>query len=63
MLALFTTRPYPSARVGVLADISRHFPVWSIGTCLNNRLADTDLPGRDLEKDDQRRRMQMVLSR
>jgi len=52
-----------TARVGILATISRQFPVWSVGPCLNNRPADEDLPGRNMEDDDSRRRMQMVLSR
>ena len=52
-----------STRVSILGDISRHFPVWSIGTCRNNRTPDPDLPGRNMEHDDQRRRMQMILSR
>lgn len=52
-----------SARVGILADISRHFPVWSLGTCHQNRKPDPDLPGRNMEHDDQRRRMQVILSR
>lgn len=52
-----------SARVGILAEISRHYPVWSVGSCHNNRAADPDLPGRNMEHDGQRRRMQTVLSR
>ena len=52
-----------SVRQGILAEISRQFPVWSVGSCRNNRAPDPDLPGRNMEHDDQRRRMQVVLSR
>jgi hypothetical protein len=47
----------------ILGDISAHFPVWSIGSCHNNQRPDPDLPGRDMQHDDQRRTMQIIMSR
>ena len=49
-------------REGILTEISKHFPVYSIGSCRNNRQARSDLPGRDTHTDEQRRRMQSALS-
>ena len=51
------------ARVGILGDISAHFPVWSIGSCHNTKRADPDLPGRNMQHDHQRRSMQIIMSR
>ena len=51
------------AREGILGEIARHFPVWSVGSCRNNKPSDPDLPGRDASSDAQRRRMQMSLSK
>ena len=51
------------AREGILGEIARHFPVWSVGSCRNNKPSDPDLPGRDASSDEQRRRMQMSLSK
>lgn len=50
-------------RVPLIAEIAKRFPVWSIGSCLNNKDRPEDLPGRDTRSDQQRRRMQMILSR
>ena len=50
------------AREGILGEIARHFPVWSVGSCRNNKPSDPDLPGRDASSDAQRRRMQLSLS-
>ena len=51
-----------SERRGILAEIARHYPVWSLGACQNNKPASEDLPGRDSRTDEQRRRMQLALS-
>jgi hypothetical protein len=49
-------------RQGILGEISKHYPVWSLGACQNNKAASEDLPGRDARSDEQRRRMQLALS-
>ena len=49
-------------REGILGEISKHYPVWSLGACQNNKAASEDLPGRDSRTDAQRRRMQLYLS-
>ena len=49
-------------RQGILREISKHYPVWSLGTCQNNKKASSDLPGRDARSDEQRRRAQLALS-
>ena len=49
-------------REGILAAISEHYPVWSLGACQNNKSPSEDLPGRDSRTDEQRRRMQLALS-
>lgn len=49
-------------RQGILGEISKHYPVWSLGMCQNNKAASSDLPGRDARSDEQRRRMQLALS-
>ena len=49
-------------REGILTEISKHFPVYSVGSCRNNRQVHGDLPGRDTYTDEQRRRMQRALS-
>ena len=49
-------------REGILGEISKFYPVWSLGACQNNKAASEDLPGRDSRTDRQRRRMQLFLS-
>ena len=49
-------------RQGILGEISKHYPVWSLGACQNNKAASSDLPGRDARSDEQRRRTQLALS-
>ena len=46
----------------MLAEISKSYPVWSLGQCRNNYEASSDMPGRDTYSDNQRRRMQLALS-